>query len=116
MQILKTVLIAIALASLTVFLIQKTGGNRTGESTIFHSKVINVRNGYGYEIFTKNKLLIRQEYIPVIAGNRPFTNTRDAQMAAKLVISKLEFGGKPEITRKELEELNLVAKEVENSQ
>lgn len=67
------------------------------------SEVHKVVNGWGYDILVDNKLLIRQESIPVIAAQRPFATKDQAEKTARLVIQKLEAGQSPSLTKFDLE-------------
>lgn len=71
-------------------------------------KIIKVHNGYGYQIFKKDRLLIQQEFIPAIKSALPFQSANDAKKVANLVIQKLSSGESPVITRGELDTMNVV--------
>lgn len=65
-------------------------------------------NTYGYEIWVKNKLLIRQKSIPGLPGNRGFSKKQAAVKTARLVIKKLQQGiMPPTITPKDLDSLGV---------
>lgn len=72
---------------------------------LFESNVYRVVNGWGYDILVNKKLLIRQESIPVLERNQPFSKKQQADSAAALVIRKLQSGQHPSISREELEEI-----------
>ena len=63
---------------------------------------------YGYEIYTNNKLFIRQTTIPGVPGNKGFQQKADAQKVAGLVVSKLSHGiMPPTIEKKEMDKLHI---------
>ncbi|MCM4170767.1 DUF4907 domain-containing protein [Arenibacter sp. TNZ] len=72
------------------------------------TEILNLENGYGYQIALGNKVLIRQEYIPVLPGKKPFVSTQDAKRTADKVINKLQNKESPILTISELEELQIM--------
>jgi hypothetical protein len=63
---------------------------------------------YGYEILVNNKLLIRQQSIPGLPGNKGFATKADAAKTARLVIKKLQQGVMPPtITTRELDSMKI---------
>jgi hypothetical protein len=72
-----------------------------------HSETFKVGNGYGYQITIEDKVLIRQEYIPILPGNNPFTTAVDAKRTANTVISKIVRKESPILTISELKELQI---------
>ena len=70
--------------------------------------IISLGDGYGYQILMGGKLIVRQEYIPAIAGKCSFRKSKDAQIVADLVMHKLTRGQEPVVTLSELHELNIV--------
>jgi hypothetical protein len=65
-------------------------------------------NTYGYEILVNNNLVIRQQNIPGLPGNKGFATKADAAKTAQLVIQKLQQGAMPPtITIRELERLGI---------
>jgi hypothetical protein len=72
-------------------------------------KAIVVTNGWGYEIYKKNKLFIKQETIPAAEGYKVFVNEHEAALVAALVVQKIEKGKTdfPSITIKELDSLHI---------
>ena len=73
-----------------------------------HSEILNLENGYGYQIELGNKVLIRQEYIPVLRGKKPFATAQDAKLTANKIISKLHNKESPVLTLSELKELQIM--------
>lgn len=70
-------------------------------------RVIRVENGWGYELFNEEKIIIHQEIIPVIEGNSPFLSRIDAKKTGKLALYKLSTGNIPVITRRDLDSLGI---------
>ena len=63
---------------------------------------------YGYEIFIRNKIFIRQLTIPCKSGIEGFINKLDAEKVARLVIKKLSQGiMPPTINTQELTSLKI---------
>jgi hypothetical protein len=59
-------------------------------------------NGWGYAIFEKDRVFIRQPYIPAIEGKRPFNTKSDARKAGRIIMNKLNKGSDPSVTKDEL--------------
>lgn len=72
-----------------------------------HSETFKVGNGYGYQIALEDKVLIRQENIPILEGKKPFTSAEDAERTANRVITKLLRKESPILTLLELKELQI---------
>lgn len=108
---MKRVLIAyIVVAILSGFLflgfsIYTIGG--TESKGLLRSEILNLENGYGYEIKLDDQVLIRQEYIPVLPGKKPFATAEDAQRTAEKIIRKLQNREDPILTFSELKELQI---------
>ncbi|NLP58541.1 DUF4907 domain-containing protein [Lutibacter sp. B1] len=66
-------------------------------------KTFKVNNGWGYSIYKKEKLIIKQEIIPSIQSKRSFTTEKEAVVIAKLMIEKLKNNKIPSISYKELQ-------------
>ena len=76
----------------------------------YQYRIIPVANNtYGYEIFSGNKKIIRQDCIPTVPGNKGFATKEAAGKVATLVISKLQQNiFPPSVTREELEKLKVL--------
>ncbi|WP_181938010.1 MULTISPECIES: DUF4907 domain-containing protein [unclassified Arenibacter] len=98
------ILITVVAVSLLFSFSNYSLGTTKGK-TPFHSQIFKVGSGYGYQIDLKGRILIKQEYIPILEGKRPFTTAKDAQRTANKVISKLLKKESPVLTISELEEL-----------
>ena len=70
-------------------------------------RVIRVKDGWGYELLSKDRIIIHQEVIPVIEGNSPFLSRGDARKTGKLALYKLSTGKIPMITRRDLDSLGI---------
>jgi len=75
------------------------------------NEVIQLENGFGYKIYDGNKLLIRQEFIPAIKGEKPFKSHSDAQKVADLIANKIRKGTSPRIEKGELVALGIISKD-----
>jgi len=67
----------------------------------------NIDNGFGYSISSKNKILIRQNFIPAIEDKQPFSSFNDAQSVANLVKRRIENRQNPRITKEDLDLLEI---------
>lgn len=63
--------------------------------------------GYGYDIFQNNRIIIHQDIIPAITKNKPFENLQDAKKVGTLVIEKLRNKQKPYVSLEELKDLKI---------
>jgi hypothetical protein len=63
--------------------------------------------GWGYEIYSGEKAIIRQETIPAVNGIVSFKTEEDAAQTAALVIEKLKRGKPPLVSKKELDSLGV---------
>ena len=79
----------------------------TSENQTFHSQVVDLNNGYGYQIMRGEKIVILQEYIPGFPGKQKFATEAQALKTANLVITKLEEGKSPILLPTDLAELNI---------
>ena len=108
---MKRILVAyilIAVVSGFLFLSFSNYSSGSTKSKIeLHSEIFKMGNGYGYQIALEDKVLIRQEYIPILQGNRPFTTAKDAERTANTVISKILRKESPILTISELQELQI---------
>ncbi len=64
-------------------------------------------NGWYYEIYRGNNLLIKQKNIPGLSGNQYFKSNFQAKKIAVLVVNKLERNILPNVTREELDSCNI---------
>jgi len=108
---MKRILVAyIFIAVVTGFLFLKFTDysfDTTKSKIPLHSEIYKVGDGYGYQIELEDRVLIKQEYIPILEGKRPFTTAEDAERTANKVISKLLKKESPILTISELKELQI---------
>lgn len=78
-------------------------------STVYSFKTFeNEDKTYGYAIYTEQRMIIKQSFIPVINGIHGFKTNEDAEAIASLMIKKLTTGDMPpSITLEEIEKLNI---------
>lgn len=62
-----------------------------------------VENGWGYNIFKKNKVIIKQDIVPGLPVKKPFATEKDAIIVGKLMVEKLKNKKIPSISYKELQ-------------
>ena len=75
---------------------------QVGDS-LYTYRITTRNDSYGYDIFRKGKLLIRQPIVPGEPGNKGFVTPTAARIAAELVIKKLQHGEMPPtVSREEL--------------
>ncbi len=79
----------------------------TNKSKTLHSEVIDLNDGYGYQIKVGNKIVILQEYIPGFPGKQKFASEEEALKTANLVLSKLKEGKSPVLSPSEMEKLDI---------
>lgn len=73
-------------------------------------QVYKVDNGYGYEIIHKDRILIKQNSIPSVQGNKKFCDSIDAVKVGNRVIDLLRSNKIPVIKDKDLKKLNIKLK------
>jgi len=73
--------------------------------TRIESRTFQIANGWGYDILVNDSILIHQESIPVLQANQVFTNKKQAQQTAELVIQKLKKGQHPTLTKFDLDKI-----------
>jgi hypothetical protein len=77
----------------------------------YNGEVCKVDNGkFGYKIYFKEKLYIKQENIPTISGNTSFNDSIDALKTMNLVITRLNCGKNPSLNQLEIKKLNIKIK------
>ncbi|MFI1773234.1 DUF4907 domain-containing protein [Thalassobellus citreus] len=69
--------------------------------------VYEANSGYGYSITYKEKLLIKQDYIPVIQNVQPFYSYNDALKVGGLVKEKLKNKENPKVSLIDLKQLKI---------
>ncbi|WP_158285049.1 DUF4907 domain-containing protein [Arenibacter aquaticus] len=97
----------LVLSGTLVFGITKIWNTEKDPKVSLYSQTFPIGDGFGYEIALQDKVLIRQEYIPILEGKKPFATSLDAQRTADKVISKLMKKESPILSVKELKELQI---------
>jgi len=65
-------------------------------------KVYPVEEGWGYDIYSGEKKIIHQPFIPAIQGERAFPDEETATNTARFVVQKLIDEGTPSLTVEEV--------------
>ena len=73
----------------------------------FTTEVFKINKGYGYTILFNNKLIIKQNEIPVISQKRVFCSKNEALVVANFVVERLKKSQAPTITIKDLDKLKI---------
>ena len=77
----------------------------------FELKMIKHEEGWGYAITVDKKDFIYQKYIPVVEGNKCFSDIYSAKKTGQLVLKKLRNHTSPSITEEELISINVICAE-----
>lgn len=72
------------------------------QQPVWTSKIYAFDGGWAYDISNKNEVYIKQTFIPVVAGKKPFVTQKQAAAAAAMVIEKLNKGQLPGLDKDEL--------------
>lgn len=65
--------------------------------------------GWGYQILKDGKLMINQDHIPAIQGNKGFSSKEDAEKTANFMLEKIKKGiFPPTISIEELDSLEVL--------
>lgn len=82
---------------------------KNGEDKVFvHVKTFQTSLGWGYDIFTGDKLYIHQDFVPAISGRHGFKSREEALATGKKVIEKISAGSLPSLTVADLKELGVI--------
>lgn len=105
-------LVTVALFLTVDYFVPAKKNNMTSKQ--LKTETIAVGDGYGYQVWYGEDVLIRQENIPGLQGHVTFQNVNDALRVGDLIVHRLNHGKNPEITLRDLENLevttpNLVA-------
>jgi hypothetical protein len=88
-------------------IVRKSTGLGGDDDKSLKLEVYQFNKGWSYYILLKNKIIIKQEYIPAIQRSIPFRNEADARKVGNLVIQKLENHIRPSVSIDELDSLRL---------
>lgn len=61
--------------------------------------------GWGYDILVNDTVYIHQEFVPAMSGKQGFSQERQAQQMAELIINKIKKGQSPRVTSFESEQI-----------
>jgi hypothetical protein len=98
----RKILIVIAITSLLIIAGIIINSARNNHLRV---EVITSRNGWGYDVLHKNKIIIHQPFIPGVSGQVVFEDKSSARKTGSLVKKKLENRQVPTITQFELDSL-----------
>lgn len=77
-------------------------------NSIFELKIIELDQGWGYEIFKDSSLLIRQKNIPAVQGVHAFQTEEEANRMGMFVMNKIKEGFfPPSVTVSEIDSLQI---------
>lgn len=95
----KRTIIFIVLITASIFIVKLSNIS----SNEYNLETHKVENGWGYNIFKKNKVIIKQDIIPGLSVKKPFATEKEAIVVGKLMIEKLTNKKIPSISYKELQ-------------
>lgn len=73
-----------------------------------HYNILANSNGYGYDVYANERLLVHQPSVPGICGTKGFVRKEDAGKVAGLVVKKISKGEMPPaVSQKELDSLKV---------
>lgn len=86
--------------------------NQVPLNTILTYSIVNSQNHtFGYDIYSNEKILIKQLTIPGLNGRDGFETKIDAEKIAQLVVDKIRNGKMPpSVTIEEMKNLNVLPK------
>ena len=91
------IFIVLIIASIFIVMLSNISANE------YDLETYKVENGWGYNIFKKNKMIIKQDIIPGIPVKKPFATEKDAIIIGELMVEKLKNKKIPSISFKELQ-------------
>tara|TARA_R110000796_G_scaffold88850_2_gene191790 strand:+ start:57516 stop:57860 length:345 start_codon:yes stop_codon:yes gene_type:complete len=99
-----TLLVIVLLLFSGLFLLS----NKSKSDASLYTEVFIVGNGYGYKIVNaKDRILIKQDFIPAVQGEYPFKTKNDAKLVAELVKKRLLKVKSPVISINDLSNLKI---------
>jgi hypothetical protein len=82
--------------------------SQSTKQATFQIKLVEYDNGWGYDIYLDEKLVIHQPHIPALSGRKGFKTKEQANSVAELAVLKLKNGiMPPSITSQELDSLGV---------
>lgn len=89
--------------------IQVQANNHFRQQNLTYKITTAVNGTFCYDIFTDGRLMIHQNSIPALPGNKGFEIRTDAEKVAHLVILKIKNGEMPPtVTINEMKDLNIL--------
>jgi hypothetical protein len=73
----------------------------------YRVKTYKVSDGWGYQILRKDRVIIDQPFIPVLAGKKAFPDKKSASKAGKIVKERLDNHQLPALTIEDIKEIGL---------
>lgn len=98
----------ISIATILFIYVQNTNSEAIEiNNSSYTLQVIEKDSVWIYEIYTKDNLFIRQEYIPAVKGKQNFKTKEDAEKIGNLMVRKLSKNVFPVISKQELNDNNI---------
>jgi Domain of unknown function (DUF4907) len=63
------------------------------------------KDAWGYRIYVKGRLVVKQEVMPAVPGNNAFPCEEAARKTAELVVMKVGKGDSPSVTKQEVDDI-----------
>lgn len=63
------------------------------------------KGAWGYRIYVKGQLVVKQELMPAVPGNNAFPCEEAARKTAELVVMKVGKGDLPSVTKEEVDDI-----------
>jgi Domain of unknown function (DUF4907) len=86
---------------------QKENSDAAGKPALSY-KTFYEPSGWGYDIFSNNKLFIHQDFVPALPVKKGFNKKEYAEKTAQLVIQKMQENKFPTLEKSELEKIGPV--------
>ena len=64
-------------------------------SSYSYKVIFEENNGWGYQIFEEDKMVINQSHIPAVQGIQGFSSQKNAEITAEYILKKIEEGNFP---------------------
>lgn len=100
-------LVVIVLVLSVIILLTQNVCNEDKNTKDIKISIHQVKNGFGYSLSANSKIIIKQDFIPVIEKKYSFCTFNEALKVAKLVKGKLINNQSPTITMKDLKSLEI---------
>jgi Domain of unknown function (DUF4907) len=75
-----------------------------------HAEAVQTVYGWGYNILADDKIYIKQEFIPGVAGKLGFKSREDALKVGNLVVKKISLNQSHSVSASELDSLGISVK------